>query len=223
MAGIKKWQTPTSQRSDYRIYRAGREYTTRGPRPSRRKPNGVYDLIGVSPSAPRKVARAALGECLKAARIRAKNKRASPQSRSAATCLVKKLVDARPLLDCPESNAERVHRFRARQGKKAKKVQFATDVARRRFKGQCRARWGVGDDIREGQLVDCKRVRGVIEMVKGSNVNNNLTSATVIVRRSRADRRKDRRLGRYAAIPKELLVEQRQEAARRARRGQPRT
>lgn len=201
MVGIKRGTEACSQASDYR------DNTIRRRLYSRRRPNGVYSIIGVDPGAPKTQITLALNREVKEA-LKNSRKNGTKQARGASTRRLKELKACRQFLAQEAScSTGRVKRHRARQKKAGKQICVAKDTMRRRYRGKVSPNWFGRTTVKCGSSIDDKpsKEAGEVQMISGANLNNTITAAHVIIKRTRALRSRDKRLGPYAALPKEVL------------------
>lgn len=124
----------------------------------------------------------------------------SRQCRAAAT---RKLQQLELIAKQVKTVKERVRRHRSGRNMKERQVCHAKDTCRRKYKTKIKPNWYLR--LPSLRQVDVDGVSGVVDGIVPSNVNNSVTGETVVVRRSRSSRSRDRRLGPFAALPGELF------------------
>lgn len=198
MKSLQKGLVSTRQASESKPGIERREYT------SRRRPHGALSILGLGPGATKQEIQKAIIDGVKEA-LACQKQAKSQQARGAATKRLALFEEIREQFRTEPNSTDRVQRCRARQSKKEKQITVAKDVCRRKFH-DVGARGDCGIDVKRGDEVSCRGVVGVVDCISPSNASNGIASATVIVKRTKQQLRSDRRLAKFAAIPREALI-----------------
>lgn len=220
MGRLREGEVPTSQASSYRDSTTKRAYRepAKGIKKSRRRPHGVRSLLNVAPNTPPKEVAKAIDEHVRRLCVECRSPHISAQKRGAITRKMTQLrASRRDLFAEEETSTARCQRHRLTVPKTVRQQRHAKDVCRKRIRA-AEARkvkitgpaWGRPYAVRVG----CKATssfgehileKGEVVKIEGSNSNNGVTAAHIIIKRPREVRRRDRRLSKYAAVPVETI------------------
>ena len=203
MGRAKMGDMPEGPKGAGRKYSRKPKFCVRAPRPSKRRPNGVYDILGVKIGCTDDQIRKAF----RSRSLELHPDKCSHQQKTAATKRFQELVNARDVLlskrdraaydtqHFPLTSSIRVREHRRSLTSKEKRIVSAMDVCRRRVKAK-KAQSGHPVAKQPPELKQCRRRIGTRTPTAKSKIFN-VNSKLAVYKRSRREKALDRRKSSY--------------------------